>query len=203
VVSAAAEEADPSSRRSLLRAAAAGIAGLVVVGCGSSSQPLRVQLERSPSLQRTDVEVLNHLLDVEHLGIAAYTAAIPLLEPDLGKPGSSAGSVESWPSLFLNDELAHAGQLTGMVKAVGGNPNEPAPSYDLGHPRTNEEVLALLQEVERVQIAAYLEALPRLSLGRLRQQAVAMMANDAQHIAAVRVSLGQPPVPSAFVTGRE
>jgi Ferritin-like domain len=197
------EEAEPSSRRSLLRAGAAGIAGLVAVGCGSSSPPLRVQLARSPSLQRTDIEVLNRLLDVEHLGIAAYTAAVPLLEPDLGKSGSSAGTIKSWPSLFLNDELAHAGQLEGMVKAVGGEPNKPAGSYDLGHPSTSEEVLALLQEVERVQLAAYLEALPQLSLGRLRQQAVTMMANDAQHIAAVRARLGQPPVPSAFVTGRE
>jgi Ferritin-like domain len=193
VVSAAAEEEDPSSRRSLLRAGAAGIAGLVAVGCGSSSPPPRRQLQPSAPLQRADVEVLNHLLDVEHLGIAAYTAGIPLLAPGLDKSAA----------LFLNDELAHAGQLIGLVKAAGGTASKPAPSYDLGHPRTSEEVLALLHEVERLQIAAYLSALPRLTLGKLRQQVVAVLANDAQHIAAVRAGLGLPAVPSAFVTGRE
>jgi hypothetical protein len=29
------------------------------------------------------------------------------------------------------------------------------------------------------------------------------MANDAQHVAVVRAALGQPAVPSAFVSGRE
>jgi hypothetical protein len=186
------EEADPSSRRNLLLAGAAGVAALLVGGCGGSSQPLLVQLERSPPLQRTDVQVLGHLLDVENLGIAAYAAGAPLLEPGL------AQSAE----LFLNDELAHAGQLIGLIKEAGGEPNEPT-TYDLGHPRTNEEVLALLREVERLQIASYLDALPRLTLGKLRQQAVSIMANDAQHLAAVRAGLGQAPVPSAFVTGRE
>ena len=142
---------------------------------------------------RADVQLLNHLLDIEHLGIAAYTAGTPLLDPDLAKSAS----------LFLNDELAHAGQLIGLVKAAGGKPNKPAASYELGHPHTAEEVLALLHEVERLQIAAYLNALPQLTLGKLRQQVVAILANDAQHIAVVRAGLGQPAVPSAFVTGRE
>jgi Ferritin-like domain len=193
VVTAAAGEEDPSSRRSLLRAGAAGIAGLVAVGCGSASPSLPVQLRRSPPLMRADVQLLNHLLDLEHLGIAAYTAGTPLLDSDQAKSAA----------LFLNDELAHAGQLIGLVKAAGGKPNKPAASYDLGHPRTSDEVLALLHEVERLQIAAYLDALPQLTLGKLRQQVVAILANDAQHIAVVRAGLGQPAVPSAFVTGRE
>lgn len=193
VIGPAEEEAEPSSRRSLLRAGAAGIAGLLAASCGTSAQPLRAQLERSPPQQRTDVQVLNHLLDVENLGIAAYTAGIPLLAPGLDKSAS----------LFLNDEIAHAGQLIGLVKAAGGKAQKPAPSYDLGHPSTSEEVLGLLHEVERLQIASYLRALPQLTLGKLRQQVVSMMANDAQHLAAVRAGLGQPAVPSAFVTGRE
>ncbi len=191
-----ASEASPSSRRGLLLAAGAGLAGaasILVAGCGQSSPSLHSRLTHSQPLAQADIDMLNHLLDLEHVAIAAYTAGTPLLAPDLTKAGG----------LFLNDELAHAGQLIGLIKQAGGKPNKPAPSYDLGHPQTSDDVLALLHEVERAQVAAYLEAIPQLAPGVLRQQVVAILANDAQHVAVLRASLGQPPVPSALVTGRE
>ena len=105
--------------------------------------------------------------------------------------------------LFLNDELVHAGALAGLIHAAGAKPIKPAPSYDLGHPRTSREVLALLHEVEQAQITAYLAALPRLAPASVKQSVASILANDAQHVTVVRAALGQPAVPSAFVTGRE
>ena len=67
--------------------------------------------------------------------------------------------------LFLNDELSHAGDLAGLVREAGGKPIKPAPSYALGHPRNSEEVLMLLHQIEQAQIAAYLNAIPRLEPG--------------------------------------
>jgi hypothetical protein len=185
-------EADASSRRGLLRAAGAGLAGaLVAAGCGHTS--LRAQVHNSAPVLGTDVELLGQLLHLEHVGIAAYTAGTPLLEPATVKAGK----------LFLNDELSHAGALAGLIRAAGAKPPKPAPSYDLGHPRTSADVLALLHRIESAQIAAYLAALPRLEPASVRQSVVAILANDAQHVAVVRAALGQPAVPSAFVTGRE
>ena len=60
-----------------------------------------------------------------------------------------------------------------------------------------------MHEIEQMQIAAYLSALPRLSPGTVKQSLAAILANDAQHLAVVRAALGEPAVPSAFVTGRE
>jgi Ferritin-like domain len=184
-------EGDSSSRRGLLCAAGAGVAGLVLAGCGGTS--LKAQADNSAPVLNSDVELLNHLLHLEHVSIAAYTAGTPLLPSATVKAGQ----------LFLNDELAHAGALGALIKAAGGKPNKPAPSYDLGHPRTGREVLELLHRVENAQISAYLAALPRLEPSLVKRSVAAILANEAQHVAVVRAALGQPAVPSAFVTGRD
>ncbi len=183
-------EGEPS-RRGLLRAAGTGVAGLVLAGCGGAS--LKAQADNSAPVLGTDVGLLNHLLHLEHVAIAAYTAGTPLLPAATVKAGQ----------LFLNDELAHAGALGALIKAAGGKPNKPAPSFDLGHPRTSREVLALLHRVEAAQVSAYLAALPQLEPIIVKRSVAAILANDAQHVAVVRAALGQPAVPSAFVTGRE
>jgi Ferritin-like domain len=184
-------EGEPSSRRGLLRAAGAAVAGLVVAGCGGQS--LRSQVHNSAPVLGTDVDLLNQLLHLEHVAIWAYTAGTPLLPPAVVKAGQ----------LFLNDELAHAGALAGLVKAAGGKPIKPAPSYPVGHPRTSQEVLELLHEVENAQLTAYLGAIGRLEPGFVKSSIASILANDAQHVAVVRAALHQPAVPSAFVTGRE
>jgi bacterioferritin (cytochrome b1) len=184
-------EGDSSSRRGLLWAAGAGAAGLVLGGCGGTS--LKAQADNSAPVLNSDVELLNQLLHLEHVAIAAYTAGTPLLPAATVKAGQ----------LFLNDELAHAGALGALIKAAGGKPNKPAPSYDLGHPRTGQEVLALLHRIENAQISAYLAAIPRLEPALVKRSVAAILANDAQHVAVVRAALGQPAVPSAFVTGRD
>jgi hypothetical protein len=175
----------------LLRAGGAGLAGLVVAACGKQS--LKAQVHNSKPVLDTDVGLLNRLLHLEHWAIAAYTAGTPLLAPAMVKAGQ----------LFLNDELAHAGALAGLVRAAGGKPIKPAPSYPLGHPRTSDEVLALLHRIENAQIAAYLNAINRLEPASVKQSVAAILSNDAQHVAVVRAGLRQPAVPAAFVTGRD
>jgi len=184
-------EADASSRRGLLSAAGAGLAGVLITGCGGSS--IKAQVHNAQPVLSSDVELLNHLLDLEHWAIAAYTAATPLLPPATVKAGK----------LFLNDELSHAGDLAGLVRAAGGKPIKPRPSYPLGQPHGSAEVLGVLHTVERALITAYLNAIPRLRPGTVKQQVASIFANDAQHLAVVRAALHQPAVPSAFVTGRD
>ena len=185
-------EGEASSRRGLLRAAGAAAAGLVVAGCGGG-QSLKAQVNNSAPVLDTDVDLLQQLLHLEHVGIWAYTAGTPLLAPAVTKAGA----------LFLNDELAHAGALAGLINAAGGKPIKPASSYPVGHPRTSQEVLELLHRIENMQISAYLGAITRLSPGSVKQSVASIMSNDAQHVAVIRAALHQPAVPSAFVTGQD
>ena len=184
-------EGEPSSRRGLLRAAGAGLAGLLAAGCGSQS--LKAQVHNSAPVLGTDVDLLNQLLHLEHWAIAAYTAGTPLLAPAVTKAGA----------LFLNDELSHAGALAGLIRAAGGKPIRPAPSYPLGHPRSSDDVLRLLHTIENIQLSAYLNAINRLEPGLVKSSVASILANDAQHVAVVRAALRQPAVPAAFVTGRD
>jgi hypothetical protein len=192
-------EADPASRRGLLKAAGAGLAGgaaLLLAACGgshSSSSQATTTAASGPVPDSLDAVLLNHLLDLEHLGIAAYTAGIPLLSLSGRKQGR----------LFLTQELSHAGELGGLVKQSGGKPHKGRETYNLGHPRTEEDVLKLLHGIERSQIDAYLDAIPKVSLGSTRAALAAMLANDAQHISVLRLSLGRRPIPTALVTGHE
>ncbi len=187
----ASSEGEPSSRRNLLLAAGTGLAGALLAGCGGES--IKQQVHNSQPALSNDVDLLNHLLHLEHTAIAAYTAGIPLLDQPTAKAGQ----------LFLNDEISHAGDVAGLVREAGGKPIKPAPSYALGHPRTSEEVLMLLHAVENAQIAGYLYAIQQLEPGVVKQQVASILANDAQHVAVVRAALGQSAIPSAFVTGRD
>lgn len=193
-------EADDGSRRWLLRgagAAAGGAAALLIAACGGSgkvaAQTGTTTSATTPQFHSRDIDLLNHLLELEHITVAAYTAGIPLLAP----AGRMAGQ------RFLTQELSHAGEVSGLVRQAGGVAVKAREGYDLGDPRNGDDVLRLLHELERSQIAAYLQAIPKISLASTRAALASVMANDAQHISVLRSQLGRQPVPSALVTGHE
>jgi hypothetical protein len=184
---------EPSrSRRTLLSAAAAGCGALLLSGCGKTNA-VHVRIRRARPVPAADVGLLNALLDLEHMAIWAYAAGIPLLTKDQA----------SGPKVFLAQELSHATELGGLVREAGAVANQARPAYDLGHPQTGEDVLRLLHRIESEQLTAYLETIPRLEHGPVRAAVVALFANDAQHVAILRLQLGLQPVPAALVTGLE
>ena len=137
--------------------------------------------------------MLNGVLALERRAIAAYTAAIPLLE----------GHNRRAATEFLRQELLHAGRLIALITATGGPVAPRALSYNLGEPKDTRQILLLLHEVEQAQIAAYLDGVQRLSPGQIRAAAGSILADDAQHVSVLRAALGMQPVPSAFVSGGE
>lgn len=183
------------TRRALLRTGGAGFAagGAILLGaCGGRGSRPRVDTIPLPA-RAADVELLNQALEREHKAIAAYTAVIPLL----------SGGAQTAAMHFLDQELSHAGELSGLVKQAGGTAGKPAPSYDLGRPRTHQDLLGLLHTLEREQIVGYLHAIPILSPGPVRAALAAILGNDAQHVSVLRLALGLDPAPSPFVTGAE
>ncbi len=184
--------AEPATRRRLLGislASSAAAAAATLTGCGGSHHRLGLG-DRSLD---SDAGLLNALLLLERRAIAAYTAGIPLLSGSDLRAGTA----------FLRQELAHAGMLIALIKRAGATAPPRAPTYDLGHPRSPRDVLALLHEVERAQLAAYVDAVPKLSAGYLRASVATILADDAQHVSILRMSLGLSPIPSPFVNGEE
>lgn len=184
---------DGVSRRHVL-ASTGGLAAVVLLpGCSLKAMPSNVPLhERTPGAA-ADAEILIGLLARERYAVAAYAAAAPLLR----KPARQAASQ------FLGQDLAHATELAGLIHQAGTEPPPPPASFDLGHPRTETELLALLHRAEQGQIAAYLDAIPRVSPPRLRAALAAILANDAQHTTVLRDQLGLDPVPAPLLSAGE
>jgi hypothetical protein len=179
------EVATLRSRRALLTGAAGGAGVTVLSGCGS--KPLREKVRSNARVSPADLATLNALLDVEHYAIAAYAAGLPLLDP-------------SWTMLgkqFLGQELAHANEISELIKAAGAKPRRPPASYNLGDPRSHAGAVALLERIERVQMRAYLMMIPRLAGGSTRAALATIFANDAQHLTVLRSQSGQP-LPGPF-----
>jgi ferritin-like protein len=179
------EAAKLRSRRALL-ASAAGAAGVAVLsGCGS--KPLREKISSNTRVSARDLATLNALLDVERYGIAAYAAGLPLLDPSWALVGKQ----------FLGHELAHANEITQLIKAAGAKPRRPPASYSLGDPRNHADALALLEHVERAEMRAYVEMIPKLAGGHTKAALATIFANDAQHLTVLRSRSGQP-LPGPF-----
>ncbi|HWC25857.1 MAG TPA: DUF4439 domain-containing protein, partial [Solirubrobacteraceae bacterium] len=103
---------------------------------------------------------------------------------------------------FLAQEQEHADGLSQAIEDMGGTPNEPKASYDFPQLRSQRDVLRFAVELENSAIAAYIDALPKLSENDLRATAAAIITNAAEHLALLLDALGRDPAPDAFVTGR-
>jgi rubrerythrin len=183
----------PGTRRGFLRSSAVAVGGgsAVLLGACGDEEEESDKSESSP--ERADAEILNGLIDVENTVIAAYTAGAPLLKGDLVRVGRQ----------ILTQEKEHADALSQAVLDLGGRPSKPKADYTGQFPRLREQeqVLRLTDQMENTVIAAYLDALPKLSNGELRAQAASIVTSEAEHLAVLHGAMGRPQAPSAFVAG--
>ena len=186
---------DPLSRRRFIHRAGLGVAtggtALSLAACADDSTTTPVQTGPDES-DAADVEILNGVLDLELLSIAAYKAGASRLR----------GSALTIARTFVEQEQEHADGLAAAIKDAGGRPNRPKSAYDLPPLRTQTEVLRYGVELENTAIAAYIDALPKFSQGELRATAAAIITTEAEHLSVLLDALGMEPVPAAFVTGR-
>jgi len=185
---------DPLSRRRFFASSgislAAGSAVFIAACSDDGATPATVATLPKES-EAADVEILNGALDLELMAVAAYKAAA----------GKMTGDVLQIAKLFVAQEQEHADALASAIKDSGGTPNEPKSSYDFPELRSQRDALRFAVELENTAIAAYIDALPKLTATALRGTASAIVTNEAEHVSVLLGALGLPPVPSAFVTG--
>ena len=184
---------EPLSRRRFLArsgVSAAGASAVLLSGCGDDTKSAT---KTGPDeSDEADVEILNSVLDLELMAVAAYKAGA----------GTLKGDVLQTVKGFLEQEQEHADGLSAAIKDAGGTPNRAKSSYDFPAWRSQREVLRYAVDLENTAIAAYIDALPKLGKGDLRATASAIIANEAEHVAILRGALGLEQVPSAFVVGK-
>jgi len=184
---------DPQSRRRFFRMSGISVAGgsaVFLAACGDDAKnPVRVGPDES---DQADVEILNGALDLELMAVAAYKAGA----------GKLTGDRLAIVKGFLEQEQEHADSLAAAIEDADGTPNRAKDSYDFPVLRSQADVLRFAIDVENTAIAAYIDALPKLTQGDLRSTAASIITNEAEHLSVLLESLGREPVPAAFVTGR-
>jgi rubrerythrin len=191
---------DPHSRRrffafSGVSLGAAG--GAVFLGaCGDDDETTSSSMSSSSSSDGSaDADILNSALELEYTAIAAYTAGAKLLKGDVLAAGEE----------FLAQEQEHADGLVTAITDLGGMPVEPKmdDEYDFPKLTSQEDVLNFATELENAAIAAYVDAIPKLTEPELRVTAAQIVTNEAEHVSVLLGALGEPQVPDAFVTGTQ
>lgn len=162
------------NRRELL-AALAGAVSLPVLG-------------RSRGGPVSDVALLNHALELEHMAVFAYSLAggSPLLSaPALGLA-----------TLFKGSHEAHREALEKAIRGLGGFPITPEKRYtfDAFELRTESDVVRLALFLELKAVRAYREALAQFRHRPLCSAASRILADEASHAAVLRAALGKGPV---------
>jgi len=188
---------DPQSRRNFFQRAgvmvgATGGSAMFLAACGNDGTTTPSVVTGPDESDQADVEILNGALDLELMAVAFYKAGAARLR----------GSVLDIGKLFLEQEQEHADGLAAAIEDVGGTANRPKSSYDFPVLRTQADVLRFAVDLENTAIAAYIDALPKLTQGDLRATASGIITNEAEHVAVLLDTLGSDPVPAAFVTGK-
>ncbi len=184
---------DPQSRRRFFRMSGISVVGASAVFLAACSDDAKNPVAVGPDeSDQADVEILNGALDLELMAVAAYKAGA----------GKLTGDRLATAKSFLEQEQEHADALVAAIRDADGTPNRAKQSYDFPVVRSQADVLRFALDVENTAIAAYIDALPKLSQGDLRATAASIITNEAEHLSVLLESLGREPVPAAFVTGR-
>jgi hypothetical protein len=166
----------------------AGLAGVLLPGCGGSgadTPDAQADAETPTEVQR-DIELVNGVLDLELVFLALYR----------GHRGDVRGDAGRLYDTLIEHEAAHVGRLRGAVHDLGGRPVGPGAAQAIAQPP-----LVLAERIEKTSIAAYVDALPKLSDPELRGMLATIAAAEAAHLGAVHQALGEPAAAGPFVAG--
>jgi Ferritin-like domain len=134
--------------------------------------------------ERSDAELLEELLSLEHRLVSIYEAG---LRRDAVEPGLA--------QVLLAQERDHAAALERALAGRPRNPRASVPPPALGGALRSRDAFArfaLAMEAETV--AAYIDAAATIREERLRQPLGSIMACEAAHTVALRHSLGERPL---------
>ena len=143
----------------------------------------------------SDVDILNSILAGEHLGIAAYDAALGtgLLE------GPTADAARA----FQADHKQHRELLTEQIVARGGTPVSPldAGDYAKSYPplTTAAEIVAYAIQLEAAAARAYVASVADFEDRSLAVLGAGIGGVEAQHWAVLLSATGANPVPSPII----
>lgn len=180
-----------TSRRSLLRASGLTLSGTAIAMLAGRESLAASHKTKSPG---KDVGILNSALGAELEAIAAYQL------------GAESGLLQK-PALdlavqFQGHHKAHAALLASVVGKLGGKAAVAKAKYDfpVDKLKSQADVLRFAATLEKGAVSAYLGAVPLFGDRDLAKAAASILGDEAMHWAVLLNTLGENPVPIAFMS---
>jgi hypothetical protein len=128
-----------------------------------------------------DIGILQVAISLERAGIKAYkdAAGLNILEAPILEVAKG----------FLTDHLAHLDALAGAVKAAGATPNEKTTVLKYPELKTQNDILAFAEGVERQAATTYLSVIPSFKDRGLAKVAASILGNETTHVAILAYTL--------------
>lgn len=183
------------SRRSVLSGSMKIAAG-AALALSVSSVPSVVRLTRAQEL-KTDLDVLNYALTLEHLEYAFYRDGVGLFSFGNDSRGQS---IDANFGAIRDHEGEHVDTLVNVITDLGGTPVEEA-KYDFGDAYTSAEgFMMTAMALENTGVSAYDGAAQFLTNPDLLTAAGSIVAVEARHASYLNLLNGEIPFPDAFET---
>ena len=180
------------SRRRFLGGTAAVAGGMALAsGLGGLTlgQKAGLQIASAQTL-KTDMDILQFALTLEHLEDAAYRAA--------NGSGLLKGTAADLFKAFGDHEHTHVVTLTDVINKMGGKPVAEQAAYNLPKLESQDQIIRLFATVEEVGAGAYLGAAPLLKDKNLLAAAASIHNVEAQHASTLKAFMNDPMPSPAF-----
>jgi len=145
--------------------------------------------------KEADAAVLNEILARQEGVARAYAVSFPALHDRRNLAAAR---------LFRAQEQEHIDATLKALRGLGAEPEAEPEVISAAGLDTEVEFLTFLYELENATIEAEMTAIAKLTEPAPRTMLAATIANQAQHLAAIRRALGAGPLratPSAFENG--
>jgi hypothetical protein len=165
----------------------------LITGCGGGGSSTTTGTEAASTTpapaSSPDGELLGKVLARQEGVVAAYAEVIPHLSPRFAHMAS----------YFRAQEQEHVDSVVKMLRGLGDPAGTEPEEIDVGEPKTDEERLIFLYELEGATIDEELSAISRFEAPWPRSLLTSTVANQAQHQTLLRQALGAGPLASVPV----
>lgn len=172
----------PISRPQFIGSAAFAVLGSTVLGSLT---------KEAAAATPDDVELLNGAIALENAGIKAYTDAfsLKLLSPPVLAVAQG----------FRADHQSHAAALAAAVKSAGGTPTTETAKLEYPPLKSEADILAFAEKVERIAATSYLGDIGKLSNPALSKLMASILGVETTHVATLAAALKQDRPYAGFV----
>lgn len=162
---------------------------LVAAGCGGGGSTTTAVPDKA-----ADAETLNNVLARQQAAVRAYERTLPLL----------AGPALAAAREFRAQEQEHVDAVVKALRGLGEKAEPAEEEIESDGLKSQADALGFLYEVESVSVAAGLRAISHLTAPWPRSLLGSIVADQAQHLVALRRALGADvaeSIPGAFEDG--